>query len=123
MLAIGKTWMAKKEEVTSREWFIVDADDQIVGRLATRIATVLMGKHKPDYTPNVDSGDYVRLYQIVDGGKEQLIGEIKGSRGTQSEHATIQGTTNGKKLVLIIRSEVSSDDEVFLIDNLQITGR
>ena len=71
----------------------------------------------------VDSGDYVSLYQIVDGGKEQLIGEIKGSKGKQSEHATIQGTTNGKKLVLIIRSEVSSDDEVFLIDNLQVTGR
>lgn len=59
MLAIGKTWMAKKEEVTSREWFVVDADGQIVGRLATRIATILMGKHRADYTPHVDVGDCV----------------------------------------------------------------
>lgn len=59
MLAIGKTWMAKKEEVENRDWFIVDADSQVVGRLATQIATVLMGKHKAGYTPHVDTGDYV----------------------------------------------------------------
>jgi len=59
MLAIGKTWMAKKEEVDNRDWFIVDADSQVVGRLATQIATVLMGKHKAGYTPHVDTGDYV----------------------------------------------------------------
>ncbi len=59
MLALGKTWMAKKEEVAGREWFVVDGDNQVVGRLATQIATVLMGKHKPGYTPHVDTGDYV----------------------------------------------------------------
>lgn len=53
-----KSYMAKKEEVRPR-WYVVDADAQIVGRLATRIATVLMGKHKPTYTPHVDCGDYV----------------------------------------------------------------
>jgi len=53
-----KSFMAKKEEVRPR-WFVVDADYQIVGRLATRIATVLMGKHKPSYTPHVDCGDYI----------------------------------------------------------------
>lgn len=41
------------------EWFVIDAEGQIVGRLATKIATVLMGKHKPSYTPHVDTGDYV----------------------------------------------------------------
>jgi large subunit ribosomal protein L13 len=59
MLAIGKTWMAKKEDITSRDWYVVDADAQVVGRLATQIATVLMGKHKPGYTPHVDTGDCV----------------------------------------------------------------
>jgi len=59
MLAIGKTWMAKKEEVNDREWFVIDADNHVVGRLATQIATVLMGKHKPGYTPHVDTGDFV----------------------------------------------------------------
>ncbi len=53
-----KTYMAKPAEVRSN-WYIVDADGQIVGRLATRLATVLMGKHKPTYTPHVDCGDYV----------------------------------------------------------------
>lgn len=59
MLAIGKTWMAKKEEVDDRDWFVIDADGHIVGRLATQIATVLMGKHKASYTPHVDVGDCV----------------------------------------------------------------
>ncbi|MCX7389223.1 MAG: uL13 family ribosomal protein [Planctomycetales bacterium] len=49
MLAIGKTWMAKKEESDNHEWYVIDADAHIVGRLASRIATVLMGKHKPNY--------------------------------------------------------------------------
>lgn len=53
-----KTKSLRKEDVT-RDWYIVDAEDMIVGRLATRIATVLRGKHKPSYTPHVDGGDYV----------------------------------------------------------------
>lgn len=58
MKTVQKTYVAKKEEVTP-EWYLVDADGEIVGRLATRIATVLMGKHKPTYTPHVDCGDFV----------------------------------------------------------------
>lgn len=58
-----KTYMAKKETV-SPEWFVVDADAQIVGRLAAKIATVLMGKHKPEYTPHVDCGDYVIVLNV-----------------------------------------------------------
>ena len=53
-----KTSVVKKEEVTP-QWYVVDADAQIVGRLAAKIATILMGKHKPSYTPHVDCGDYV----------------------------------------------------------------
>ncbi|MFK7908088.1 MAG: 50S ribosomal protein L13 [Chitinophagales bacterium] len=53
-----KTISVRKEDVT-REWFIVDAEDMVVGRLATQIATVLRGKHKPSYTPHIDDGDYV----------------------------------------------------------------
>jgi hypothetical protein len=68
----------------------------------------------------VDKGDYVRLYQILDGGKEKLIGEIKGK---PSEPAMIQGTANGKKLVLVIRAKVSSEDEALVIDNLKVTAR
>ena len=55
---LAKTFMAKKEEVEPR-WFVVDGDYRIVGRFATAIATVLMGKHQPHYTPHVDCGDCV----------------------------------------------------------------
>lgn len=53
-----KTYMCKKE-ATQPEWYVLDADNHIVGRLAAKIAMVLMGKHKPGYTPHVDCGDYV----------------------------------------------------------------
>lgn len=53
-----KSFVAKKESVEP-QWFVVDADGATVGRLATRLATVLMGKHKPSYTPHVDCGDFV----------------------------------------------------------------
>jgi len=53
-----KTQIAKKEMI-KRKWYIVDADGQILGRLASEVAKILMGKHKPIYTPNVDTGDYV----------------------------------------------------------------
>ncbi len=52
------TFMAKKGQV-SQQWHLIDATDQVVGRLAVQIATILRGKHRPDYTPHVDCGDYV----------------------------------------------------------------
>src|SRR2546423_370144 len=53
-----KTWTAKPGEVT-RRWYIVDAEGQTLGRLATQIADTLRGKNKPQYTPHVDTGDFV----------------------------------------------------------------
>lgn len=53
-----KTYMAKPGEV-EQKWLLVDATDKIVGRLASEIAMILMGKHRPTYTPHVDTGDYV----------------------------------------------------------------
>lgn len=58
MQTVQKTTVAKKETVQT-DWYVIDASEKIVGRLATRIATVLMGKHKPIYTPHVDCGDFV----------------------------------------------------------------
>ena len=52
------TTMAKKETVV-RKWLVIDATNQVVGRLAVEIATLLRGKHRPDYTPHVDTGDFV----------------------------------------------------------------
>lgn len=53
-----KTISANKQTV-EHKWYVVDADGEVVGRLASRIAAVLRGKHKPSYTPHVDTGDYV----------------------------------------------------------------
>lgn len=53
-----QTTMLKAEEV-KKEWYVIDAEGQTLGRLATKVAAVLRGKHKPIYTPNVDCGDYV----------------------------------------------------------------
>lgn len=55
-----KSFMAKKEEM-KRDWYIVDATDQTLGRLASKISPILTGKNKPIYTPHVDTGDYVIL--------------------------------------------------------------
>lgn len=53
-----KTFMAKPGEV-EQKWWVVDANDLVLGRLASEIAVVLMGKHRPTYTPHVDTGDFV----------------------------------------------------------------
>ena len=53
-----KTYMAHAETV-ERKWYVVDAEGATLGRLATRVAAVLRGKHKPTFTPNVDTGDFV----------------------------------------------------------------
>lgn len=53
-----KTEVAKQENI-ARQWFVVDAENVVLGRLATKVANVLRGKHKPIYTPSVDTGDFV----------------------------------------------------------------
>ena len=58
MPTLPKSTLAKKE-TTTPDWYVVDGRGEIVGRFATRLATILMGKHKPIYTPHVDCGDCV----------------------------------------------------------------
>ena len=65
-----KTYTAKKGEI-AREWYLVDAEGQTLGRLATRIADTLRGKNKPEYTPHVDTGDFV---VVVNAEKIQVTG-------------------------------------------------
>lgn len=62
-LAATKTYMAKPSEVQHR-WFVVDATDRVLGRLASDIAVILMGKHRPTYTPHVDTGDFVIVVNV-----------------------------------------------------------
>lgn len=69
-----KTFSAKPAEVT-RDWYVIDASDKTLGRLATEIARRLRGKHKAEYTPHVDTGDYIVVVNAekirVTGRKEQ----------------------------------------------------
>ena len=65
-----KTYSAKKEEVR-RQWVMVDAEDMVLGRLASQIALVLRGKNKPTFTPHVDTGDFV---VVVNAEKIRLTG-------------------------------------------------
>lgn len=62
-MAIAKTYVAKPGEIEQR-WYVVDATDQIVGRLASDIAMRLMGKHRPTYTPHVDTGDFIIVTNV-----------------------------------------------------------
>ena len=65
MPMLAKTWNATKEQAPEiRDWYALDADGYVVGRLATQIATVLMGKHKPTYTPHVDCGGNVIVTNV-----------------------------------------------------------
>ena len=65
-----KTYVTKPHEV-ERQWFVVDAEGKTLGRLSTRIATILRGKHKPIYNPAVDCGDYV---VVVNAEKVKVTG-------------------------------------------------
>lgn len=64
------TYSAKPGEV-ERQWYVVDAEDVVLGRLSTRVADVLRGKHKPHFTPHVDTGDFV---VVVNAEKVKLTG-------------------------------------------------
>ena len=66
-----KTYQAKKEEVV-RQWYLVNAEGRILGRLATQLAMILRGKKKPIYTPHVDTGDFV---VVVNANKVTLTGK------------------------------------------------
>ena len=65
-----RTYVPKEGEI-SREWVVMDAADQVLGRLATEVARILRGKHKPDYTPFLDTGDFV---VIVNAERVHLTG-------------------------------------------------
>ncbi len=65
-----RTYVARTGEV-EQKWYHIDADNQVLGRLAARIATILMGKHKPIYTPHVDTGDFV---VVTNAAKIRLTG-------------------------------------------------
>ncbi len=81
-----KTFTAKKETVR-RDWYIVDATDKTLGRLSTEIANRLRGKHKPEFTPHVDTGDYI---VVVNAEKVRVSGN-KGTGKVYHHHTGFPG--------------------------------
>ncbi|MFR6436901.1 MAG: 50S ribosomal protein L13 [Peptoniphilaceae bacterium] len=87
-----KTTMAKANEV-DRKWYVIDAEDKVLGRLATEVATLLRGKHKPIYTPHVDTGDYVI---VINADKVKLTG----TKWDNKIHASHTGYPGGRREVV-----------------------
>jgi len=85
-----KTYMAKPGEVAAK-WYVVDAADKVLGRLASKVAVILMGKHRPEYTPHVDTGEYVI---IVNAGKVRLTGK----KWAQKQYDHYSGYPGGRKV-------------------------
>ncbi len=88
-----KTWNAKKETV-ERRWYVVDAEGQTLGRLATQIADTLRGKRKPEYTPHVDTGDFV---VVVNADKISVTGK-KLEQKTYYRHSGYPGGLRSRTL-------------------------
>ena len=86
-----KTYMAKKGEVGAK-WHVVDVADKVVGRVATRIATVLMGKHRPEYTPHVDTGEFVIVINA-----EKVV--LTGRKWAHKQYQRYTGYPGGQKSV------------------------
>ncbi|MFP3953652.1 MAG: 50S ribosomal protein L13 [Candidatus Bipolaricaulota bacterium] len=88
------TWMAKKEEITDedRDWYVIDGENKPLGRLASEIATLLQGKHKPIYTPHVDTGDFVVL---LNSTKVRLTGN-KAEQKMHYSHSGYLGNLKSK---------------------------
>lgn len=86
-----KTTMAKANEV-DRKWYVIDAEDKVLGRLATEIANILRGKNKPIYTPHVDTGDFVI---VINAEKVKMTG----SKWDDKIHAYHTGYPGGRREV------------------------
>ncbi len=88
-----------------RAWYVIDAEDQILGRMSTRIASVLRGKHKPTFTPHLDTGDYV---VVVNASKVTLQGD-KAADKIYNSHSGFPG---GIKSVPFLRLMERSPEQV-----------
>ena len=85
-----KTYQAKTDEV-ERHWYEIDAKGKVLGRLAQEIATILMGKHKAEYTPHTDTGDFVI---VLNSG---MI-DVTGSKAKNKEYDRYSGYAGGRKV-------------------------
>jgi len=88
-----KTTLPSPEQI-QRKWLLVDADGQILGRLASRVAMLLRGKHKPTFTPHLDTGDFVLVINA-----EKI--KVTGNKLTQKRYARYSGYPSGLKFTTL----------------------
>jgi large subunit ribosomal protein L13 len=102
-----KTYSARPSDIR-QAWYVIDAENQVVGRLASRIATILRGKHKPQYTPHIDTGDFVI---VVNADKVRFTG----AKELNKQYFSHTGYPGGEKL----RSpkEMREKKPTFLVEN------
>jgi large subunit ribosomal protein L13 len=89
-LTTVRTYQAKETEL-DKKWYVIDADGAVLGRLASQVARILRGKHKPIFTPHVDTGDYV---VIINADKVRLTGK----REDQKSYFSYSGYPGGAKV-------------------------
>jgi large subunit ribosomal protein L13 len=103
-----RTHSATRAEVLKdRRWWLVDATDQTVGRVATRIASILKGKHKPSYTPSIDTGDFV---VVVNAGKVRFTGK----KETDKLYFTHTMHPGGAKLTPPVKLRAKHPEDILL---------
>lgn len=99
-----KTFSAKPAEV-KRDWYVVDATGKTLGRLATEVARRLRGKHKPEFTPHVDTGDYI---VVINAGKVR----VTGNKATDKMYYTHSGYPGGLKAINFERLMAKAPERV-----------
>jgi len=99
-----KTYSANAETV-KREWFVIDATDKVLGRLSTEIARRLRGKHKPEYTPHVDTGDYI---VVINAEKVR----VTGNKETDKMYHHHTGYIGSLKSVSLAKMRASHPDRI-----------
>lgn len=102
-----KTWTAKAADIRS-DWFVVDATDQVLGRLASSVAKVLKGKHKPTYTPHINTGDHVI---VINAARVR----VTGTKSTTKEYTRYSGYPGGLRRRSL--TEAQAVDPTFPITN------
>ena len=95
------SWLTKEAGEAQREWYVVDATNQILGRLASRIASVLRGKHKPTFTPNCDMGDFVI---VLNAGAVRLTGD-KADKKIYIHHTLFPGGIKAKAAKDVLKQD------------------
>lgn len=105
-MKLRKTTIMMKKGDVARRWLLVDATDQVFGRLATKVARVLQGKHRPSYTPHVDTGDYV---VVINAGKVKLTG----NKLTDKVYTRYSGYPGGLKSVTAGDRLAKHPDDMF----------